>query len=319
MRGDIMLRVFKTDPATKQVKKIKKITVDSWIELTSPTKDEIEKVVAKTNVDIDLITKMLDTEELPRVEQSNNAILIVIDTPYLEGEQEEHKYTTYPLGIIISSNNYVITVSPKKTKILDDFKLNKIQDFRSAKKTRFLIQILLKTSSYYLRALKEVNADIEAKEQVLKKSTKNDDLIDLLDIEKTLVYFITSLKANEAVLEKLNKGTMVTLYESDKDLLEDAVIENKQAIEMTGIYKNILNSISNTYETIASNNLNNAMKFLAGITIVLSIPTMISSFLGMNIPLGSITNDNNAFVIITSISLVISIIIALLLKHKDML
>ena len=127
------------------------------------------------------------------------------------------------------------------------------------------------------------------------------------------------LKANEAVLEKLNKGTMVTLYENDKDLLEDAVIENKQAIEMTGIYKNILNSISNTYETIASNNLNNAMKFLAGITIVLSIPTMISSFLGMNIPLGSITNDNNAFVIITSISLVISIIIALLLKHKDML
>jgi len=164
-----MLRVFKTDTATKQVKKIKKITVDSWIELTSPTKDEIEKVVAKTNVDIDLITKMLDTEELPRVEQSNNAILIVIDTPYLEGEQEEHKYTTYPLGIIISSNNYVITVSPKKIKILDDFKLNKIQDFRSAKKTRFLIQILLKTSSYYLRALKEVNADIEAKEQVLKK------------------------------------------------------------------------------------------------------------------------------------------------------
>jgi len=140
--------------------------------------------------------------------------------------------------------------------------------------------------------------------------------------EKMVEYFADKKRDKTppyAVFQAKEADTMVTLYENDKDLLEDAVIENKQAIEMTGIYKNILNSISNTYETIASNNLNNAMKFLAGITIVLSIPTMISSFLGMNIPLGSITNDNNAFVIITSISLVISIIIALLLKHKDML
>ncbi|MDO4995964.1 MAG: magnesium transporter CorA family protein [Bacilli bacterium] len=312
-----MLRVYKTDQVTKHVKKLKKIQVDSWIALTNPTNDEINKVVERTKVDVDLIRKMLDTEELPRVEQSDNGTLIVIDTPYLE--EDTHKYTTYPIGIIITNNNFVITVSPKKNSILDDFKNNKVSDFRTAKKTRFLIQILLKTSSYYLKALKEVSQDIDAKEEVLKKSTKNKDLIDLLNIEKTLVYFISSLKANELVLEKLYRGIVVTLYEDDKDYLEDAVIENKQAIEMSTIYKSILKSISNTYETIASNNLNDAMKFLAGITIVLSIPTMISSFLGMNIPLGNIMTDTLGFLKIICVSFIISLVLAYVLRKKNML
>ncbi len=314
-----MLKIYKTSAVEKRIKKVKKITMDCWIELTSPTTSEIEKVVEKTAVDKDLIMKMLDDEELPRVEQSDNATLVVIDTPYLQEENDSHKYTTYPLGIIITNNNYVITVSPKKTNVLNDFKKNNIKDFRTAKKTRFLIQILLKTSAMYLKVLKEVNADIEKKEQVLKRSTENKDLIDLLEIEKTLVYFITSLKANDLVLEKLSKANILPLYEGDLDLLEDAIIENKQAIEMSSIYKDILLSITNTYSTIVSNNLNIAMKFLAGVTIVLSIPTMISSFLGMNINLGGISSQDNAFIIVTFLSLATSLIIAYLLKRKNML
>lgn len=314
-----MLKIFKTSTVEKKIKKVKKITVDTWIELTSPTTDEIDKVVEKTKVDKDLILKMLDDEELPRVEESGNATLVVIDTPYLEQGDISHIYKTYPLGIIITNNNYIITVSPKKVNVLSDFKQNKVKDFRTAKKIRFLIQILLKTSNYYLRALKQVNKDIEKKEQVLKKSTENEDLIDLLEIEKTLVYFITSLKANDLVLDKLAKGTIFPLYEGDLDLLEDAIIENKQAIEMSGIYRDILSSITDTYATIVSNNLNIVMKFLAGATIVLSIPTMISSFLGMNVPLGPITNYNNAFIVIILVSLLLSIIIALILKRKNML
>lgn len=314
-----MLKIYKTSAVEKKIKKVKKITMDCWIELTSPTTNEIEKVVEKTAVDKDLIMKMLDDEELPRVEQSDNATLVVIDTPYLQEENDSHKYTTYPLGIIITNNNYVITVSPKKTNVLNDFKKNNIKDFRTAKKTRFLIQILLKTSAMYLKVLKEVNADIEKKEQVLKRSTENKDLIDLLEIEKTLVYFITSLKANDLVLEKLSKANILPLYEGDLDLLEDAIIENKQAIEMSSIYKDILLSITNTYSTIVSNNLNIAMKFLAGVTIVLSIPTMISSFLGMNINLGGISSQDNAFIIVTFLSLATSLIIAYLLKRKNML
>ena len=241
-----MIKIYKTSTVEKKLKKIKKITTDSWISLVSPTMDEIDKVVNKTKVDKDLMLKMLDTEELPRVEQSGNATLVVIDTPFLEEDDDAHVYSTYPLGIIITNNNYVITVSPKKTYILDDFIKNKVKDFRTAKKVRFLIQILLKTSNYYQRALKQVNKDIEKKEAVLKKSTENEDLLELLEVEKTLVYFITSLKANDLVLDKLYKGSIFQLYEGDKDLLEDAVIENKQAIEMSSIYRDILSSITET-------------------------------------------------------------------------
>ena len=301
-----MLKIYKTS------------AVEKWIDLIMPAPDEIDKVANRTGVDKDLIMKLLDTEELPRVEQEDNATLIVIDIPYLENEGE-HKYKTYPLGIIITNNNYIITVSVKKTTLLNDFKRNKVKDFRTAKKTRFLIQILLKSASNYLKALKEINTDIETKEKVLKKSTENKDLIELLDIEKTLVYFMTSLKANDAVLEKLAKGIILPLYEGDLDLLEDAIIENKQAIEMSGIYKDILSSITDTYATIISNNLNIAMKFLAAATIVLSIPTMISSFLGMNVSLGSFANKDNAFILVLIIAVVVSLLVALLLKKKNML
>lgn len=313
-----MLKVYKTMQVEKKIKKIKRIVTDSWIELTSPTNDEIDKVVEKTNVDKDLILKMLDDEERPRVEQSGNAILIVIDTPYLEHD-ESNNYKTYPLGIIITDNNYVITITSKRLNLLNDFKNNKVKNFRTAKKTRFLIQILLKTANYYLRDLKKIYANIDKTEQILKKSTENKELITLLEIEKTLVYFITSLKANDTVLEKLSKGTMLPLYEGDLDLLEDATIENKQAIEMSTIYRDILSSITDTYANIVSNNLNYIMKFLAGATIVLSIPTMISSFLGMNVPLGSISNYDNAFIMILLVSVVISIVVAIILKKKNML
>ncbi len=314
-----MLKIYKTSSVEKKLKKIKKMTTDCWVDLVSPSMEEIDRVVRRTDVDKELIMKMLDDEERPRVEQSGNGTLVVIDTPYLKETGNERKYRTYPLGIIITTSNYFITVSPKKTKVLNDFKKNLVRDFRTAKKTRFLIQILLKTASFYLRILKEVNSDIEKKEKVLKRSTENKDLVELLEVEKTLVYFITSLKANDAVLEKLAKGIMLPLYEGDEDLLEDAIIENKQAIEMSSIYKDILSSITDTYATIISNNLNIAMKFLAGITIVLSIPTMISSFLGMNIPLGDIEVNRASFGIVIGISIFISVIVAYLLKRKNML
>ncbi len=309
-----MLKIYKTSAVEKKLKKVKKMTADCWIDLIVPTQDEIDKVVNRTGVEKELIMKLLDTEELPRVEQEDNATLIVIDIPYVE----EDKYKTYPLGIIITNNNYIITVTVKKTELLNDFKRNKVKDFRTAKKIRFLIQILLKSASSYLKALKEVNNAIEQKEKTLKKSTENKDLIELLETEKTLVYFMTSLKANDAVLEKLAKGIILPLYEGDLDLIEDAIIENKQAIEMAGIYRDILSSITDTYATIISNNLNIAMKFLAAATIVLSIPTMISSFLGMNVSLGPIADISNAFVIVVLSAVIVSLVVALLLKKKNM-
>lgn len=314
---DAMLKFYKTNTQDKQTAEIAAITPDCWINLTTPSETEIDQVIAATNIDHDLIMKMLDDDELPRIEASGNATLVVIDIPALSSSH--NRYVTYPLGIIITDNNYLITISPKETNILDDFCNDKIHDFRTAKKTRFLIQILNAAAAKYLRILDEIYRDIEDKEAILKKSTENKDLIDLLATEKTLVYFISSLKENDLVLERLSKGTMLPLYEGDLDMLEDAMIENRQAIDMAGIYRDILSSTASTYATIISNNLNSVMKFLAGMTIVVSIPTMIFSFLGMNVQLGSIGTNDRAIFYIFGISIVISIGVAILLKRKGLL
>ena len=311
-----MLKIYKTTMYEKKIKKIKRMSQDSWIDLTNPTKDEIDRVVERTNINQELINKMLDADELPRIEVDDNATLIVIDTPLIT---EEKEYITHPLGIIITKSNYIITVSTRRIDVLDDFKKNIVHDFRTAKKTRFVIQILIKTINKYLRILKTINKGIDEKEEVLKKSTKNEDLIDLLGIEKTLVYFITSLRENKAVLDRLKRGNVIDLYEGDSDLLDDAVVEMNQALDMATIYRDILSSITDTYATIVSNNLNDVMKFLAGMTIVLSIPTIISSFLGMNVKFGFIGISEYSAIAIFIGSIILSILVAIWLKKKDML
>ena len=311
-----MIKIYKTTNIENKIKKIKRMSTDSWIDLENPTREEINRVSERTNIDKDLINKMLDADELPRIEVDKNATLIVLDIPVIS---EEREYITHPLGIIITKSNYIITISTKKIDILNDFKRNVVNDFKTAKKTRFVIQIFIKTINKYLKILKEINKDIDEKEDVLKKSTENKDLIDLLKIEKTLVYFITSLKENAVVLNKLKNGNVITLYEGDSDLLDDAIVEMNQAIDMATIYRDILSSITDTYGTIVSNNLNNIMKFLAGMTIVLSIPTIISSFLGMNVQFGVIGINEYSAVIIFIGSIILSIIVAIWLKKKDML
>lgn len=311
-----MLSIYKTD--NQVIEKVDNIGPNVWIDLVNPDIEEIKRVVKEAEVDEDLLTKLLDDEELPRIEIGKLSTLIVVDTPYLVDKAYKNRYYTYPLGIIIAKDAFV-TISLKELGILEDFKNGKVRNFHTSKKTRFTLQILLKIASLYQKDLKVIDEDINAKEKYLKKSTKNKELLDLLNIEKTLVYFITSLKANDIVLEKLSKGNVIEQYEDDKDLLDDAIIENKQSIEMANIYREILTSMTDTYATIISNNLNVVMKFLAGITIVFSIPTMISSFLGMNVPLGFLGEYKYAFLLIVLFSLLIALIVAHILKKKDML
>ena len=313
-----MINIYTNDTSGK-LKELKKLEKDCWIDLINPSNEEIIDVSKKTNTDIDLLMKLTDDEELPRIEIGENATLIVVDTPYITDTKYKHKYNTDPLGIIINNNGYFIKISLKKQSLFNDFKNNKVKNFDIKKKTKFVIQILLKTSAIYQKELTSINDYINKKEKTLYKSTDNKELIDLLNIEKTLVYFSTSLKANDVVLEKLSKGNIITMYEEDNNLMEDAMIENKQAIEMANIYREILTSMTDTYATIISNNLNDVMKFLAGITIVFSIPTMVASFIGMNVPLGSIGTSNISFILIIIISFILSIIIAIILKKKNML
>lgn len=313
-----MINIYTTD-SNRKFKELKNLQKGCWIDLINPSNEEINDISEKTNTDLDLLMKLMDDEELPRIEVGDNATLIVVDTPYITDTRYKHKYNTDPLGIIINNDGYFITISLKKQALLNDFKNNRVKDFDIKKKTKFVIQILLKTAGIYQKELTSINNYINKKEKTLYKSTDNKELIDLLNIEKTLVYFSTSLKANDVVLEKLSKGNVIPMYEEDRDLMEDAMIENKQAIEMANIYREILTSMTDTYATIISNNLNDVMKFLAGITIVFSIPTMVASFIGMNVPLGKMGASSYSFILLIIFSFVLSIIIAIILKKKNML
>lgn len=315
--GDIMIKYYKTDSKNQTIE-IKKIEQNCWIDLKNPTIEEMQMISKETKIELDMFTTIIDDEEVSRIEEHGNVKLIVVNYPYITATDTRNKYNTLPLGII-TNDNYLITISIRKSEFLKPFRNGTAKEFFTYKKTRFILQILYAISTNYLKNLREINHEINQKEKTLYHSTSNKELVNLLNMEKSLVYFITSLKGNDVVLEKLARGNILNLYEEDKDLLEDAIIENKQGIEMANIYREILTSTTDTYATIISNNLNVIMKFLAGITIVFSIPTMIASFLGMNVPLGKIGTYPFSFIILVVLSIVFSILVAIILKKKNML
>lgn len=312
-----MIKIYKNNP-NGMISNTNEYETNTWINLVNPTLEEIEEIEAKTNIPKNLLEKMLDTEELPRIEAEDDSTLVVVDVPYIRDHKIKNKYSTLPLGIILNKN-YLVTICTKEVEVLKEIKENKIKNLSVSKKTRFIIRLLLRIASLYVKYLNIIDKEIESKEKTLIKSTNNKELISLMNIQKSLVYFVNSLRANDIILDKLSKGNILELYEEDKDLLEDAIIENKQGIETANIYREIIDSMTDTYATIISNNLNEVMKFLAGITIVCSIPTMISSFLGMNVPLSFLESNPYSFIIIVVISLILALIIAIILKKKDML
>ena len=244
--------------------------------------------------------------------------MFVVDVPIKEKSEESDIYSTMPLGMIVVRDDFFITVSLRKNKVIEDFEKRKIKNFQTYKKTRFIFQILYLNSSYFLTNLKQINKETEIAEYILKNSMKNKELLKMLSLEKGLVYFTTSLKSNELVMEKTLKGKIIKLYDEDEDILEDAIIENRQAIEMAKIYSDILNGTMEAYASIISNNLNTVMKTLTSITIVLAVPTMISSFWGMNVQI-PFQNNPFGFVIMIFVSVVLTLLVTWLLKKKDML
>lgn len=321
MKGEnIMLEIFRTDLETNKTEIVTKYEKGNWINMISPSEDEIMDVCKNLKINEDFIRYALDYEEKARidVEEDDNTILFIIDVPIREREGDSLIYTTMPIGIIFVRDDYLITVSIKENSIIQDLKKNNMRNIITYKKSRFLLQILYSNASMYLNLLKKINKETEIAESILKNSMKNRALLKLLNLEKSLVYFTTSLKSNEVVMEKTMRGKIIKLYEEDEDILEDSIIENKQAIEMAKIYSDILNGTMDAYASIISNNLNRVMKFLTSITIILSIPTMIASFWGMNVPVPMQYNPYG-FIILIGFSVIISIIATVWLNKRDML
>ena len=310
-----MVRIFKTIEGS--IHQIQEPQEGCWIALTNPTATEIFEISERFQIEVDDLRAPLDEEERSRIEVEDSYTLIIVDTPILEESGKEDWYGTIPLSILVT-DEVIITVCLEDTSVLSTFMDGRVRNFYTYMKTRFILQILYRNASMYLRYLRIIDKKSEQVEEKLHMSTRNQELIELLELEKSLVYFTTSLRSNEVVLEKLLKIDTIKKYPEDTELLEDVIIENKQAIEMANIYSGILSGTMDAFASVISNNLNIVMKFLSIITIVMSIPTIVFSAYGMNVNASGMpfAGSSWGFLIIILFSIVISCIAAVFLSKK---
>ena len=303
---------------TTEFKEVETLEPGTWINLVNPSQSESMEIASAFNIDIADLRAPLDAEEMSRMTIEDDYTLIIVDVPIKEERNNQTYYVTIPLGIILTEEA-IITTCLEKLPLLDIFIHRRLRNFYTFMRSRFIFQILYRNAELYLSALRTLDRKSEQIESQLHKSTRNEELIELMELEKTIVYFKASLKTNERVIKKLTSATSnIKKYLEDEDLLEDAFGETQQAIEMADIYGNILHSMTDTFASIISNNQNNIMKTLAMVTIVMSIPTMIFSAYGMNfkdneLPLNG---EPNAFWLIIFIAFAMTGSLVVYLIHK---
>lgn len=254
-----------------------------WVHLQNPTREEIEGLNARFHLDATYLQAALDEEESARIERNDDQTLIIVDIPYVEAEDNGYSYSTVPMGIIMV-DDVIITVSTRESAIITDFTEERIRGFWTFKRTRFILQLLHRNASRFLAYLKQIDKASMFVQERLQVSMRNKELMQMMKLEKSLVFFSTSLKGNEMVMEKMMRMDMLRKYPEDGELLEDVIIENKQAMEMCAIYRDIMSGTMDAYASIISNNLNIVMKILTSLTVVLSVPTFFASLWGMNVP-----------------------------------
>ncbi len=277
-----MLNIYAMQSQSRELRKIDEITPGAWLNLENPSDKELEEVAEKTGVGEDMLKAALDEEERARIETDDGNTLIIVDIPVIDDSADWYVYSTLPLGII-TAGDYFITVCLRETAVLGDFIKGRVRNFDANKRTRFIYQILYLNAIKFLHCLKQIDKTSMRVQQTLHRSMKNKELIQLLDLEKALVYFSTSLNSNQIVIDRLRAMSTIKHYEDDDEILDDVIVENKQAIEMATIYRDIMSGTMDAFASVISNNQNTVMKFLAAITIILTIPTIIASIWGMNV------------------------------------
>ena len=314
-----MRTIYKTDNGILSQKEA--FEPDVWVNLISPNMDELTEAAEYYEIDIADLRAALDEEESSRVQMEDGYTLILVDIPLEEIRNDQRAYTTIPLGILLVQDA-ILTVCGEDTVILNYFYNNRMRGFSTKKKMRFVYQILLRTTNLYqalLRVIDKKRSEIE--KRVGTETTEDKDLINLHELETNLVYFATSLSANKVVLDRLTRYERIKQYPEDKELLDDVIVENRQAIEMTNIYRDIIHGARELVSTIINNRLNNVMKFLTSITLVMAIPTIISGIYGMNVsgkwmPL---SETPHGFAIICVMTGAICVLALLVLKKRKML
>lgn len=288
-----------------------------WVNLNNPDEDEIVAVSKKLNISEDFLKAALDREELSRVEIEDENVLILINASYREDVPEVLEYNTIPVAIILTPNA-VVTVALRDFNFFKKMKTN-ILTIDPKKKTRVTMQVIYQVAIEYLRDLVLIDKYTDEIEKKLSDNLHNDYLIKLLSLEKTLVYFSTSLNGVENVVRKINRTGIIKKYEEDEDLIEDTLIELEQAKAMADINSKVIRSIRDAFASIISNNLNTTMKILASFTIILTIPTMVFSYFGMNSTFSNfISTSHFANLLIILFTLIMTFIVFKIMKNKDM-
>lgn len=307
-----MLIIYKTTP--EGLETLENPTNGSWIKATDPNPEEIENL-KNWGIEPELITYSLDQDEMARVERDVGYTLILLRIPHFQGETHDIPYSTVPMGIIIK-DNLIATICRHESHIIHMLTNGKYRGFKTPKRYRFVLYVLLETATRYLTYLREINRAVDNVEDQLEKSTRNRELLKLLKYQKSLVYFTTALHSNEVMMERLQRMRMFNQYDEDEDLLEDVITENQQAIQVSNINAEILAGLMDAFASIISNNLNVVMKALAAITIVINIPAIVAAFYGMNVSLPG-EEHPLAFLTVFGISIVISALAAFIFYKRD--
>ncbi|PKM73723.1 MAG: magnesium transporter [Firmicutes bacterium HGW-Firmicutes-16] len=290
-----------------------------WISMISPSEAELRQISTTLELDMDTLKAAMDAYERSRIETDDNYTMVLVNIPTIEEHNEKELYTTIPLSVIVTGD-VVITVCSEDTPILHPFASGRVRDFYTFMRSRFILQMLNRTASLYLQYLSIIDRKSDEVENKLHRSTKNHELIELLKLEKSLVYFTTALRSNEAVLEKLFRYDFIKKYPDDQDLLDDVIVENKQAIEMSNIYSGILSGMMDAFASVISNNLNIVMKVLTVISVALAIPNILFGAFGMNVNFNSIPfmQSSYGFIIIVAGTAVLSVISYFIISKAKM-
>ena len=289
----------------------------TWVHLVDPQRAEVEHILSVIDAPEDFVIAALDEDERARTDREDDVPLIILRVPYFFGQDEDLPYGTVPLGIILTPG-YLVTVCKYHTGIAEDLSGYRIKGLSTAKHVRLILHILLVTAQKYLNYLRHIDAAIATVEGRLQRSLRNEEVLQLLRYQNCLVYFTTGLKSNQLVMQRLQRSRLFSRFEEDEELLEDVLIENSQALEMTQISENILGQDMDAYASIISNNLNVVMKFLASATIIVSVPTLLASIYGMNVDL-PLQGSPYAFVVVMGVALLLVMAMLWLFWRRDWL
>lgn len=307
-----MVEIFKT--IGRSIEKCSEPEVGTWINVVAPTDEEVKSLASQIQLDIDSIKAALDEEERAHIELEENHTLIIIDVP-IEDRTENTYFSTLPLGIVLM-NDYIVTICTKKLPLIDTFCSGNFKAFTTQNQVRFLLLMLFRNAAYFLHYLKRINQMSNSIEKDMIRSYSNKEIIKMLRLQKSLVYFSNSIKTNESVMLKLKRFSFIRDNADAEDLMEDVVIEIEQAMEMARTYTAIITGVAETLATLADTQLNRTMKLLTGVTIILCIPTMISGLYGMNVPLPGASHPQMFWFITSGIVALAGIISFLMRKMR---